>query len=202
MKKHIYTLSLIFLTFSFSNLKAQAFEEGRSYASVGYGVAGFSGAFLNSFFEGTDVVRRNFGPIYFKYEYAISEKLGVGLAVANVNNSYTASGTYFDNNGIARSYTEKLSRSNTSILARLNWHFGEDDRFDPYFGFGMGYRFGDWRYTISDPAAGDNETIPTIIPFGFELTTGARFFFTDNFGIYAEIGIAKSIGQFGITAKF
>jgi opacity protein-like surface antigen len=202
MKKHFYTLSLIFLTFSFSNIKAQAFEEGRSIVSVGYGVAGLSGTFFRDFFDGTDIVSKNFGPIYFKYEYAVSEKLGIGVAVANVSNSYSTTGSYIDNNGISRNYTEKLSRSNTSILARLNWHFGEDDNFDPYFGFGMGYRFGGWEYTISDPAAGDNETVPAVIPFGFELTTGARYFFTDNFGIYGEVGLAKSIGQFGLSVKF
>jgi opacity protein-like surface antigen len=193
---------MLLTALTFSNLRGQIFEEGKSFVSVGYGIVGFSNSFFNDILAGSEIDTRNFGPVYFKYEYAISEKLGIGIGIANVNNSYTSTGTYTDNMGVSRNYTEKLSRSNTSILARLNWHFGENDRFDPYFGFGMGYRFGGWKYTVSDPAVGENEELPTVIPFGFELTTGARYFFTDNFGIYGEVGLAKSILQFGLTANF
>lgn len=204
MKKHLYAFCMLLTALTFSNLRGQIFDEGKSFVSVGYGIGGFSNIFLNisDNLDGTDIISKNFGPIYFKYEYGISEKLGIGIVVANSNNSFTSLNSYVDNTGITRNYTEKVSRNNTSIMARLNWHFGENDRFDPYFGFGMGYRFGGWKYTVSDPAAGINESIPALIPFGFELTTGARYFFTDNFGIYGEVGLAKSVVQFGLTANF
>jgi len=40
------------------------------------------------------------------------------------------------------------------------------------------------------------------MPFGFEFTLGARYFFSNNIGVYAEVGAAKSVMQGGLVAKF
>jgi hypothetical protein len=40
------------------------------------------------------------------------------------------------------------------------------------------------------------------MPFGMELTFGFRYFFAPNFGLYAEVGAAKSVAQGGISVKF
>jgi hypothetical protein len=39
-------------------------------------------------------------------------------------------------------------------------------------------------------------------PIAFELTYGGRYYFTDNIGVYGEIGIARSYLQLGLCAKF
>jgi hypothetical protein len=35
-----------------------------------------------------------------------------------------------------------------------------------------------------------------------ELTIGARYFFTENIGLYAELGAAKTVVQGGLAVKF
>ena len=70
------------------------------------------------------------GPIYAKFEYGVSENIGFGVNIA-----YADAGI---------NYTNDLGESasfkwwNTSINARVNRHFGSNNKFDPYIGLGMG----------------------------------------------------------------
>jgi len=68
-------------------------------------------------------------------------------------------------------------------------------------GMGIGYRSSTWSYTTNNP---NEMSIPSFktLPFGWEATIGARYFFTPNIGIYAEIGLAKAIFQLGLTGRF
>ncbi|MEK6616065.1 MAG: hypothetical protein AABZ32_08145 [Bacteroidota bacterium] len=47
-----------------------------------------------------------------------------------------------------------------------------------------------------------DESIPGFSPFGFEMTIGVRYYFVDGFGVYTEMGIAKSIIQAGLVVAF
>jgi outer membrane protein W len=202
MKKNtLFALFFVAFFLTSTTTKAQIFEEGKSFISAGYGFVGFGASIYKSILDGTDVKIANIGPLYFKYEYAVSENIGIGLVVANIQNNFSADYTVTEN-GQTRVYTESLKRSNTSIMARLNWHFGESDKFDPYFGFGLGYRTGGWRYSNTNPNDNTKVDLPTAFPFGFETTVGARYFFSPNIGLYTEFGLAKSVVQFGVTASF
>lgn len=90
---------------------------------------------------------------------------------------------------------------NTVIVAvRSNYHFIFHDKFDPYAGLWFGGRIHggqwkgnknhpeDWEPAKSSPAAG--------------VYIGARWFFTENFGVYSEIGYLISVFNIGITFKF
>lgn len=181
--------------------RSQAFEMGKSYISVGYGVGNFSRTFVTAAAKGTGVETSFLGPLFAKYEYAVAENVGFGVVFAYMGAKASSTNTYVDDNGDEQTYTLTTDFSTWSALARVNYHFSDDDNFDPYIGLGMGYRNGGVRYTYSDPNADKIGDIPTIIPFGMEMTLGARYMVASNIGFYAEVGFAKAVVQGGLVFK-
>ena len=214
--KKISTLvvAIILVWSSQTKVQAQAFEKDKNYFSFSYGFGAFYTAFFSSVEEsikqsaGSDISisTSSLGPLSFKYERAVSDKVGLGLSVnylsntikyteQNVGNSGTATGNY------------NLNRTTLSILARMNLHFGDNDKFDPYWGLGIGYRTVNWKQTVSysdGSTPTDENDLPTftVIPFGFETVFGARYFLGPNFALFGELGLAKSVLQLGVTGKF
>lgn len=178
----------------FGGSGGDAFKQGKFVMTAGYGfpnlwkavlVAVVNDSALNVKVIGT-------GPIHFRAEYAVSDGVGFGVSV-----NYVSAGV---------SYTElpyeyKFTRSSLSILARLNFHFGTSENLDPYFGIGAGYKQATFKFSSNDPNY-TGESFPGFSPFGFETTIGVRYYFTPGFGIYTELGIAKSVIQGGLSVAF
>jgi len=195
--------SLVFGSASFAGLlltsttaQAQAFPKGSTSLSVGYGAGTFMGAISRNFDVNSDVSYSSMGPVYFKFEHAMDDHVGLGLNVAYATNEWSYRYQYD-----STSYKGRTSRSTYSILARFNYHIGSDDKFDPYVGFGLGYR--DAKWTVEDDGPENSGvTLKSLMPFGMEVTFGFRYFFTPNIGLYAEVGAAKSVAQGGLSVKF
>ena len=70
------------------------------------------------------------------------------------------------------------------------------------WGMGIGFRTGkliiDSEYKAYQPKL----DLPSLSRLGFEASLGYRHFFDENLGLYAELGLAKSIFQFGFTGRF
>lgn len=199
MKKLVLSLFAGMFTLMPSITNAQAFEQGKSQISLGYGFLSTTQAFIKTQVNSVDILgdplylNPDFlalGPIYAKFEYGVSENIGFGVNIA-----YADAGI---------NYTNDLGESasfkwwNTSINARVNRHFGSNNKFDPYIGLGMGYKFGKWTSEGDDNAEDD---LNALIPLGFETTFGARYMFTPNIGLFSEVGIAKGIFQAGLNIK-
>src|ERR1035437_472952 len=181
-----------------------AFGEGKIVISAGYGIGNFTKTLFKVISTNTLYTAysfKGFGPIHFKAEYGLSDKMGLGLSVNYVSASATwtnyyngpwnaATGTY---DQIA--YTETMGFSSLSFLLRMNLHFATTAKLDPYWGIGAGYRTGGWKYSSTYPNSTPVGTLGGAMPFGFETTFGMRYYFTDNIGLYMEIGYAKSILQ-------
>lgn len=209
--KHKCILALAVIFFQISFLHAQkfksndsnevlddrlAFEENDLFVTLGYGYGSFY------FVVNSQDQLRITGPIYAKVEKAISNRLGIGINMAYSQNR-SSSEYYFYNGNETIAYTEIIDVNLLSILARLTWHYGDFKDFDPYMGFGMGYRLAQERYVQKAPFNNSsNNNIRNNIPFGFDFTIGARYFFTPQIGIYTEFGVAQSVGQIGFCAKF
>lgn len=89
-------------------------------------------------------------------------------------------------------------------MARANYHFGKSAKFDPYMGFGLGiYSFKPYTTTTLNGVA-EKTPFPLLrSPFAYTLDAGARYFFTDKIGAYAEVGfVTGSYAQLGVVAKF
>src|SRR5688500_20331901 len=99
------------------------------------------------------------GPIFLKGEYGISDNVGLGLNIAFFRPKATYTSTDFFTGA---PYVASVDLTTISALARVNYHFGENDKFDPYMGFGIGYRYGKW--TITDQSY--SGSLPSF-PIGF-----------------------------------
>ena len=187
-------LTVLMLTvFSFSS-KAQAFEEGSTYISAGYGFGTFTKSLFDSYSSGTTGYSyQGTGPVFVKVGFGLSEKVEFGLNVA-----YAGAKINWD---VSSNNVGTINWSAWSANARMNLHFGDHDKLDPYWGVGMGYRSSTWKFSYTDPDYDEDETVKSAIPLGFETTFGVRYLVTDNVGVYAELGVAKAMFQVGLTAK-
>lgn len=202
-------------TFSSSlNMKKKkggdAFGEGASVVSAGYGFPNLGKSVLKAFESEANYKVGGIGPMHLKYEYGLSDKVGIGLSLNYVSFSATWTESYtesqYDSNGNyigeqTVTYDYKTAVSSISALVRMNVHFATTDKLDPYWGIGVGYRTYSWKFTSTDPYWVDSG-LKSAIPVGFESTVGMRYYFTDNIGAYLEFGAAKSLMQGGIAAKF
>jgi len=182
------------------NSFAQAYEKGDNLVTVGYGFPANGGVLLAVYKDSYVGVKKDgvSGPIYAKFEHAITNHFGMGLNFATVSMKYK----YTDENDYPYiTYTDKYS--SFSLTARANFHFGSLDKFDPYAGVSVGYRHGEIKY--GDPETDivqDDLDFIVDFPVGFDLTAGVRYYVSYIFGIYAELGAAKSYFQGGVTFKF
>jgi opacity protein-like surface antigen len=202
MNRSLFTLPILAgmaLFISPIDSHAQAFEEGVNTASVGYGFVTLLGTLNNTFDDYSDVNYSSTGPLYAKFEHAISDKVGLGLNFAYAGNQWEYR---FNDGPSANNYTETSKRTTFSILARMNFHFGSNDKFDPYAGFGLGYRSSNWTQETNDPSGDSGVELKTLVPLGMEITLGARYYFMEHLGVYMEVGAAKSVLQAGLVGKF
>jgi len=212
MKRYISIfIMLLGLGIQSSNLSAQegvtplpkkekpSFENGDMFFTGGFGfgnllVATFEASGLNN-----DVIekRTTTGPLFFKFEQALSDNVGFGVnfALLTLKNEWT--------DAVDPRIYGTGRYTGWSALARVNYHFKPGKFFDPYMGFGMGYRDDKVTETSTDPNNPRFDTEVTDIPInlGLDLTLGFRMMFSENLGMYMETGMAKGVVQLGLSAR-
>lgn len=121
---------------------------------------------------------KNVGPLVVGYERIITDVVGIGrFGVGGLI------GQSFYGNGYGR----------TTVLAKCAYHFDFNvTGLDFYAGVGVGYNFYNW-----DNNYGNRGT-----SFGHHIHAGIRYFFTDNFGLWAELGYGYSAVNGGVAFKF
>lgn len=191
-------LGIICFGISADKINAQIMQPGNMTVSVGYGFPTLTKTVF-SVIDGQNISTNYIGPVYGKFEYMINETVGFGMNFAYTygSASYQTSGAETD----SLFYNTSFKYKSYSALARFNFHFGNSTNFDPYAGVGLGYRNSNYSYTSGDPNY-DPKDINGFNHFGLDFTIGARLFFTENIGVYGEVGVAKSPMQVGIIAKF
>lgn len=180
------------------NVNAQAYQEGSSIASVGYGI-GFSWkAWWSAYDSKSTFESKNFGPICLKYEYGVNDKFSMGLYFAHQKST----GSWKDQDFFGNNYNYEIAIGNTVVLGRGNYHFKtKNDKFDPYLGLGIGYHKYSYDVTSNDASFNYNASFGGA--FGFGLQAGARYEFTPILGAYAEFGVGQVAAiHFGVAAKF
>ena len=178
-----------------------AFAQGAIVISAGYGFPNLGKAVMTSLINSgsgsTDIKATGIGPLHFKGEYGLSDKIGFGVSVNYI--SFGAKWTSYDATG-AIPFSNSFNRTSLSVLARLNIHFATSGKLDPYWGIGAGYRSATYTFTTNDPNNASHSA-PALSPVGFETTIGLRYYITPLLGLYTEIGIAKSVIQVGLSLK-
>lgn len=151
----------------------------------------------------------NGGPISYggRVEYMLADNFGMGVDV-----NYEVSGYNYDDTRsvydsvnmtyVDTKYNYDYKSKKLRVMARLNYHFVQNERVDAYSGFAAGYKNVSRVFSSTDPTAFEDES-GELFPISFRLAVGTRVYFTDNIGAMLELGIfGGSILQFGLSAKF
>lgn len=100
----------------------------------------------------------------------------------------------YDNGG----YGWKLT--NMLIGPRGTFHYPLVDKLDTYAGLLLGYHIVTWKYTGNWGGLNQNTTGNAVYFSGF---VGARYYFSDNFGAYIELGSGSlGLANLGVSLKF
>jgi len=199
--KKIFTTIIIALTFGiFSNKVNAQVEQGNIIIEPYYGFS-LSNAYLKSLETNSvyDVSSKttNIGPFGFRGEFLVSDLIGVGVDINYRKSTFT--GEYTSNSNV---YSDTYTVTQTRLMARMNFHFIHDGSIDFYSGLGIGYKMSPREFSSTDPYA-TPESYDAILPIAFRMSAGFRYFFIDNLGVGAEVGIGGgSFANIGITAKF
>ncbi len=90
--------------------------------------------------------------------------------------------------------------TNMLIGPRGTFHYPLVDKLDTYAGILLGYHIVKWKYTGNSSAFENNSTGSAVYFSGF---IGARYYFSDNFGVYVELGSGSlGLANLGVALKF
>jgi hypothetical protein len=188
MKKVLASVALIFLAYSCFAQKTAVFENATNVINLGIGLGDpYWGNYANSG-----------APVSFNasYDRGVTDKLGIGYIGAGGIIGYT-SRTY--------KYTDYKWKNSALLMGgRASYHFalsGEiGEKFDPYAGVMLGYVI---TSSSTDAPSGVAYNYSKSSSIGAGAFAGAHYYFTPNFGVYAEVGYQIiSILNTGITFKF
>ena len=150
---------------------------------------------------------------FVKGEYAVSNRVGVGV---NVATGGLIAHVVLDslNNQNVRIAGDLTYRS-WSALARVNYHALNAENWDVYIGLGIGYRLNTFAVSSNDPFTDRwnfpinmgiiERRIPNSVSYsyvGADLTLGVAYQITPAIGVYTEMGMAKSAIQAGLRIGF
>ena len=130
-----------------------------------------------------------------------------GINVNYMDYSLSYLGVAFDPNIGSVPNEITIKSKNMAINLRSNFYFIDPKKrktkSEAYVGFGIGYKLGGQPKVSSQyPEYTPSIQFAEIYNFGFEVTVGYRYNFSKHWAFYTELGIAKSILQIGVTAKF
>ncbi len=192
----VVVLSVLFAVLA-PKVNAQAFANKDNVITLGFGVDPY---YRNGYNHGwgNGYKYTGVGPIMLTYERGITELLGIGrLGVGgSIGQSFYTSKWY---SGIYES-TERTSR--TAVFGRCAYHFDFGiDKMDVYAGVGAGVYVYNETYKTENP--NDNyKSSRGNVGGGHYIFGGIRYYFTDAFGVYAEVGHGITAINGGFAFKF
>jgi hypothetical protein len=167
---------------------SQKFEKGSQGINAGIGLgpgyygSGYGFAFgVNGSYE--------YGIVEVPMGSKLTGVVGVG-GLAGVSFTTLSQSWYGDG---------KWHYTNWTIAARGTYHFVFMDKFDPYAGIVLGYMGASWKWKGSGAEPADYSSSSGAFRGGFFV--GARYYFADNFGVYAELGYLLNFLNVGVTFK-
>lgn len=122
---------------------------------------------------------------------------GLGGFVGYKTISYKDNSSYYG-------YSYNYHYTYLVVGARATWHYNEwhDKKWDTYGGVSLAYRHVSYKDNTNYGIYGDpNNYSYNGSGVGFGLFVGSRYYFTDKFGVYGELGYSLSLLQLGVTLK-
>ncbi|MBP6624751.1 MAG: hypothetical protein KA198_06245 [Chitinophagaceae bacterium] len=168
-------------------------HKGNVAFTLGYGAPSIIRSFLKYKTTRDQINVYGFGPVIFKGEYMLSDRIGIGFNTSYSRSKITWMDTGYDTvKQIYRKFEFGIKAFELSGTVRGNYHFWKRKRIDSYAGLGVGYgMIRMWSYTLAHTTQFSIKyDIPR--PLSLECTWGFRYFATKNLGVYTEVGIGKS----------
>lgn len=198
MKKFFTILTAICALGLFSNQVNAQVEKGTIILEpfYGYSLSGGTMKLINT--EGS--LNNSFsqlGPMGLRFEFMVSDLIGLGVdAVHKKSEISTEWETY------SSTYTNTNTITKTFIMARMNFHFVRTEAVDFYAGYGIGYKMGGYKFESTLEGNTEPE-FDVLIPVAFRVSTGVRYFFTENIGAGVELGFGGgSVASASLAFKF
>ncbi len=189
MKKFNYLLTLLILL-AYSSAWSQTFEKGTKVASLGIGIGSSLGSFdYSSQIPGISVM----------YEQGIAEAGNVGIIGVGGYVGYK-SFSFESNSG---TFESKSNWNYTIIGIRGALHFTgiNAENLDLYGGLMASYNLLNYSYEDNSGFnTGNKGNFGNSA--GLTLFVGARYYFSDNLGGFAELGYGVAYLNLGIALKF
>lgn len=175
----------------FAQTNGKAYAKGAVTLSAGYGFVNLWEIFLNKVYDIPDYNVKSTGPLTLIIHYGFTRRFSAGLT-----------GSYSRINGKAEKYQLSDQITFLSLLASANYHFLTKEKFDPYFGAGIGISNSKYKnldtHTILPDAL--NKKVPGTLDFSGQV--GIKYFPLKFIGLFAEGGYVNgAVLHIGVTTK-
>lgn len=217
MKKVLTLVTAIMVVLSFENTaNAQAASQGNIIIDPYYGFPNFGKSFAKNFESETssNFKVKGLGPLGLRGEYMVADRMGVGFDV--IYNSYDLQYTDVRTDSIYDGNTNTWTTKTTStdneykmqrlrVHLRFNYHFEvSNPMLDAYFGVGAGSNNRFRKAYENGVEVKDDTDLGkfTLLPVSLRICTGLRYYFTENIGINAELGLGGPLISAGVSLKF
>lgn len=183
--KH-FLLVLAILSIHLSG-KTQPFLPGDHVVNVGLGIG-------STWYSGSGY-KTSFPPLSGTYEYGITE---LGPGILGIGGYLGFSSYKWEESYTGTTYGWKYS--STIIGARGNYHYNFLEQLDTYAGLMLGFNVisskatGDWPAAYNYSASGSS--------FAWSMYVGGRYYFTDSFAAFLELGYGITWLNIGVAFKF
>jgi hypothetical protein len=193
----------------------QHFKKKNVLVSIAYGLPSSIRMYLNRQESNRELTARGFGPMMLQVEYAITNKLSIGI-----NGFYGYSDVSWIQDarnpatGLQEPYRHGAEVWEAGVNLRANYYFYKKKNWNLYGGLGAGRGHAEVETYSFAPKERIyiHHEFPTA--WTFEGTAGARYFATQEIALFAEIGIGQSwflynyyyipaaFGKLGFSIKF
>lgn len=203
--------AIVFIALGFNGF-SQGVGLGNIIIDPYYGYPNFGKSYAQAVEDantsGVDFKAGGIGPAGLRIEYMVADRIGLGADVIYNSNVVSFSSVDSVYNGTTdtwstetNSYEYKMQRVRAQL--RINYHFNiTSPDFDSYIGVGAGTN-NRFRTTTENGVEVEGNGLDdfTLLPFSIRLCAGARYYFSDNFGINTEIGIGGPVISLGLSVK-
>lgn len=212
MKQIILTLVIV-ATSLINTAFSQANYAGSIVIDPYYGAPNFGKSFASNFesTSNSNFKAKGLGPMGLRAEYMLADRFGIGFDF--IYNNYDLTYDQIDStyNGTTDTWTAvktqneyKMQRIRAHL--RFNYHFEvSNPMLDSYFGIGAGtnnrFRKSYENGILVDNSDGDFDGF-TLLPFSLRVCAGIRYYFAQNIGMNAEIGLGGPLVSAGLSLRF
>jgi opacity protein-like surface antigen len=190
-------ICLLAVAGSISLLQAQALHKGNVAFDTYVGGPNLSTGILriivDEIVDSPDLTAKGLGPFGARGQFMATDRLGVGLDFWYARSTISYTTTELDSAlGIpVDTFSVRMDNVRPRIIVRVDYHFGDNDKFDPYVAVGLGANLARFKFTTEDPYFDKNSfSLPGIIPVAYRVAFGTKFYFIPN------------LGTVGLTGKF